>query len=118
MQNNDANSRLVYSTSSGAICPECAQALKSCVCRKIRQSVVPKTDGIVRCRYELAGRKGKGVTLITGLALNETGLLELAQKLKRQFGTGGSVKDQVIQLHGDFREPAAGELRKLGYGVK
>ena len=118
MENSDLNSRLVYSTSLGSICSGCGQAVGSCVCQKIKKTAVPKTDGVVWVRYEVKGRKGKGVTLITGLALSEVGLLDLAKKLKQRFGTGGSVKDYAIELQGDFRQPAALELRKLGYNVK
>jgi translation initiation factor 1 len=118
MENRDHNSKLVYSTSLGSICPECGQALDSCVCRNLKQEIVPNTDGVVRLRYEIKGRKGKGMTLVTGLALSEIGLLDLAKKLKQQFGTGGVVKDYVIELQGDFREKVAQELRKLGYCVK
>jgi translation initiation factor 1 len=118
MASEDLNSKLVYSTGQGAICPECAQALASCLCRQIKRFCLPDTDGWVRLRYETSGRKGKGVTLITGLALNEAGLLDLAKRLKQQFGTGGAVKDYTIQLQGDFRQPAAQVLRELGYEVK
>jgi translation initiation factor 1 len=114
----DSGSRLVYSTGQGAICPECGQVIDSCICRQMKKAVVPGTDGVVRLRYELKGRKGKGMTLITGLALSENGLLELAKKLKQRFGTGGCVKDYAIELQGDFRRQAAQELRKLGYLVK
>jgi len=114
MKNNDLGTNLVYSTSQGEICPGCAQAMNSCVCRDIKKSAVPDTDGVVRLRYE-KGRKGKGMTLISGLALNEAALLELAKKLKQRFGTGGSVKDYTIELQGDFRKQAEQELRKLGY---
>lgn len=118
MKNSDLNSRLVYSTLLGSICSECEQPTDKCACHHIKKMVVPKTDGVVRVRYEVKGRKGKGVTLITGLALNEVGFLDLAKKLKQRFGTGGSVKDYAIELQGDFCQPAALELRKLGYDVK
>ena len=114
MKNNDLGSNLVYSTSQGAICPGCGQVIANCVCRDMKKTVVPKTDGVARLRYE-KNRKGKGMTLISGLALNETALLELAKKLKQGFGTGGSVKDYTIELQGDFRKQATQELRKLGY---
>lgn len=71
--------------------------------------------GVVSLRYETKGRKGKGMTLITGLPLSETGLLDLAKKLKQRFGTGGSVKDYIIELQGDHRDAAEQELRRLGY---
>lgn len=109
------NSNLVYSTLQGPICPGCRKAIGSCVCRDMKKAVVPGTDGVVRLRYETKARKGKGMTLITGLALSESGLLDLAKKLKQRFGTGGSVKDYTIELQGDFREQSAQELRKLGF---
>ncbi len=109
------NSNLVYSTLQGSICPGCGKVIGSCVCRDMKKAVVPSTNGVVRLRYEAKARKGKGMTLITGLALSESGLLDLAKKLKQGFGTGGSVKDYTIELQGDFREQAAQELRKLGF---
>ena len=115
MEDNNSNSRLVYSTSVGSICPACSQPVKSCVCRKIKKKVVSQTDDKVRLSYETTGRKGKGVTLITGLPLSEEKLLVLAKQFKSQFGIGGSVKDKTIELQGDQREKAAVELSRLGY---
>ncbi len=118
MKLDDSNFRLVYSTSVGAICPGCAQPVDNCVCRKIKKAAVLNTGGVVRLRYETKGRKGKGMTLITGLPLSESGLLDLAKQLKQRLGTGGSVKDYVIELQGDHREQAAQELSRMGYLVK
>ncbi|MBI4706417.1 MAG: stress response translation initiation inhibitor YciH [Candidatus Omnitrophica bacterium] len=118
MKSDKPDSRLVYSTSQGQACPECAKPIKSCVCREIKMAAVPVADGVVRLSYDTKGRKGKGMTLITGLALSEQGLLDLAKQLKQMFGTGGSVKDYIIELQGDHRKLAAEELRKLGYCVK
>lgn len=67
---------------------------------------------------ETAGRRGKGVTTVFGLALNETGLLELAAKLKQRCGTGGTVKDGRIEIQGDQRERVTAELERLGFRVK
>ena len=78
---------------------------------------MPQTGGVVRLRYEIQGRKGKGVTLITGLPLSQERLLEVARQLKQKFGVGGAVKDYTIELQGDHRESAEQELRKLGYKV-
>ena len=113
MKSDDSESRLVYSTSHGSICPGCAKPAGACVCRAIKKAAVPKGDGSLRLRYETKGRKGKGVTLITGLFLSEEGLLELARKLKQRFGVGGSVKNRTIELQGDHREEVSQELRKL-----
>ena len=118
MKKDDLDSKLVYSTLQGSICPGCGQAIDCCACHDIKKAAVPNTDGVVRLRYEIKGRKGKGMTLIPGLALSQDRLLDLAKKLKQQFGCGGAVKDYTIQLQGDFRKQTANELRKLGYCVK
>ena len=73
MDDNKTNSRLVYSTSQGRIPPERVK------------SAVPETDGVVQLHYETKDRKGKGMTLVTGLPLSESGLLNLAKKLKQRF---------------------------------
>ena len=80
--------------------------------------MVPNTNSVVRLSYEIKGWKAKAVTLVTGLALSEVGLLDLTKKLKQRFGTGKAVKDYTIQLQGDFRKQATQELHKLGYCVK
>lgn len=118
MRSNDSNFRLVYSTSDGSICPGCAKPVDSCACHEIKKAAVLNTDGVVRLRYEAKCRKGKGMTIIIGLPLSQAGLLDLAKKLKQRFGTGGSVKDYVIELQGDHREQTAQELRRMGYCVK
>ena len=119
MENSrNANSRIVYSTAHGQMCPECARPVDSCVCRKLKKTAVPKTDGFVCVRYEKKGRKGKGVTVIAGLPVNEEGLIRLAKDLKQRFGTGGTAKDGLIELQGDHRDQAAQELRKKGYFVR
>ncbi len=115
MKNNDLNSRLVYSTSLGSICQECTQPINDCICHKIKKAAAPDNGGVLRISRQTRGRKGKTATLITGLTLNETGLLDLAKRLKQRFGIGGSMKDYTIELQGDFREQAAQELRKLGF---
>ena len=118
MKSNDSNSRLVYSTSHGSICPGCAKPVNNCICHEIKKAVVVNTGRAICLRYETQGRKGKGMTLITGLPLSQTALLDLAKKLKQRLGTGGSVKDYTIELQGDHRKPAAQELRRMGYCVK
>ena len=67
---------------------------------------------------ETAGRKGKGVTVVSELPLNEDALKELATQLKNKCGTGGTVKDGRIEIQGDHRDTIAQELEKLGYKVK
>jgi len=102
MANKD--SRLVYSTDAG----------------RISQTDAPQivaTDGIVRIRRETKGRKGKGVTTVSGLDLPEAQIKILAKQLKQKCSTGGTVKDGVIEVQGDHREKLKVELEKLGHNV-
>jgi predicted translation initiation factor SUI1 len=72
----------------------------------------------VKVGRETAGRKGKGVTTIWDLPLDEAGMKELATLLKQKCGTGGTVKDGRIEIQGDHRDRITAELEKLGYQVK
>ena len=78
----------------------------------------PMGDGIVRIGRETKGRKGKGMTVITGVPLHPEGLKELAKRLKQQCGTGGTVKGHIIEIQGDHRDQLVLELQRLGYTVK
>jgi translation initiation factor 1 len=78
----------------------------------------PRGDGIVRVRRETQGRGGKTVTTISGVGLASDALAALASELKRRCGSGGAVKDWVIEIQGDHREVVVAELEKRGYTVK
>ena len=67
---------------------------------------------------ETKGRKGKGVTLIEGVLLAPSDLKTLAKTLKTRCGTGGTVKDGIIEIQGDFRDLLLDELKSRGYTVK
>ena len=69
----------------------------------------------VRVKRETAGRRGKGVTTIYDLPLNDAELRALAGKLKKRCGVGGSAKDGVIELQGDHRDVVLAELKAAGY---
>ena len=71
--------------------------------------------GRVKVRRETAGRRGKAVTTISGVPLDDAGLRELAGKLKKRCGVGGSAKDGVIELQGDHRDVVMEVLRAEGY---
>jgi predicted translation initiation factor SUI1 len=73
---------------------------------------------VVRVGRETKGRRGKGVTTVTDVPLDEAGLHDLAAKLKQACGTGGTVKDGRIEIQGDQRERLVGELERRGYRVK
>jgi len=75
-------------------------------------------DGMVRVARETKGRKGKSVTVISGVPLVGDVLEELATRLKKRCGSGGTVHEGVIEIQGDHRDTLVAELTKLGYGVK
>ena len=72
----------------------------------------------MRLHRETKGRKGKGVTLITGLALADTELKKLAKELKQRCSTGGAIKQGVIEIQGDQRKTLQQLLQDKGYQVK
>ncbi len=115
------DSRLVYSTESGRICPSCGNSTAKCTCKKKKvkkkQQIYPN-DGVVRIRREVKGRKGKMVTAIFGVPLDDKELKQFAKTLKRRCGTGGTVKDGVIIIQGDHRETLLHDVKKKGYTVK
>src|SRR5215471_19318360 len=84
----------------------------------VREKMPKKSAPVVRLGRETKGRRGKGVTTVADVPLDEAGLLELATKLKDRCGTGGTVKDGVIEIQGDQRDRLAAVLEGLGYKVK
>jgi len=98
------------------MCPGCGRPIAECECRQER--MIAAGDGIVRVSRQTKGRKGKGVTLVTGVPLDEQGLQELATDLKRKCGAGGTVRGATIEIQGDHRDLLVAELTKRGYTVK
>ncbi len=72
----------------------------------------------VRVGRETSGRSGKGVSVITGLPLTGDALAALATQLKKRCGSGGTVRDGVIEIQGDHRDTLVQELTRLGYPAK
>ena len=107
---------LVYSTGVGRRCPQCLRAVSECVCRG--KSKPAHGGGAVRVSRETKGRAGKGVSIISGLPLNEDQLAQLAAQLKKRCGAGGAVKDGTIEIQGDHRDVLVTELTKLGFQAK
>jgi len=107
---------LVYSTERGLVCPECRLPVAKCACR--HEASIPKGDGIARVRRETKGRGGKTVTTVDGIPLHGNALRDLASELKRRCGTGGTIKDGVIEIQGDHREAIVAELSRRGFPVK
>lgn len=106
---------LVFSTEQGRMCPDCRHPVSDCICK---EPAPPKGGGIVRVSRETKGRKGKGVTLVTGIPLNEKELKAYAKLLKAKCGTGGTVKDGVVEIQGDQRDTLVALLEQKGWTVK
>jgi predicted translation initiation factor SUI1 len=83
-----------------------------------KQEMPKKSAPVVRLGRETKGRRGKGVTTVSDVPLDEAGLLELAARLKDRCGTGGTVKDGRIEIQGDQRDRLAAVLEGMGYRVK
>ena len=118
-----SDTRLVYSTEHGRICPKCHQPGERCSCKKGKKgkggAAAPPSvpdDGVVRIHRETKGRKGKGVSRITGIPAERQS--EIARLLKQKCGCGGSAKNGVIDIQTDQRDLLAEEIAKLGFTVK
>jgi translation initiation factor 1 len=101
------NSKIVWSSTDGDL-------------RRARdpdRQARPATGGRVKVRRETAGRRGKAVTTVSDVPVGDDALRELAGRLKRRCGVGGSVKDGVIELQGDHRDVVVELLRRDGYDV-
>lgn len=116
MKNKLSMGGLVYSTEAGRMCPACRQAVAQCVCGQ--RSAVPAGDGVVRVSRETKGRGGKAVTLVKGLALDALALAALGKQLKAACGSGGTVKDGVIEIQGDHIDRVMVALKAQGHAVK
>ena len=117
LKDKDNNSTLVYSTGLGRMCPSCGKQSDTCTCKKEKNNPA-KADGNVRVERSTKGRKGKGVCLIKGIPFEDAQLNALAKQLKQLCGTGGTIKNSVIEIQGDHREMLVKELNKLGYNAK
>lgn len=88
------------------------------VAKVTRPPEVPKKPLTAKVGKETAGRRGKGVTTVFDVPLDDEALKELAAKLKQRCGTGGTVKDRRIEIQGDMRERIVTELEQMGFKVK
>jgi translation initiation factor 1 len=106
---------LVYSTDAGRMCPGCRLALAQCACQA---RAAPTGDGVVRVSLQTKGRGGKSVTQIKGLALDCVALALLGKQLRTACGSGGTVKDGVIEVQGDHCARIMLALEKHGHRAK
>lgn len=109
---------IVYSTDIGRRCPNCLRAAAECICKKGTPGRVAGAGAGVRVSRETQGRKGKGVTVITGLALPDAELQALATELKKRCGSGGSVMAGRIEIQGEHRDRLVEELNRRGFKAK
>lgn len=108
--------RIVYSTGQGSLCPNCRRAVRDCVCPKGAPGAAK--PGPIRVGREVKGRAGKGVTTVIGLPLSAAAIDALATGLKKRCGSGGTVRDGVIEIQGDHRDAIVAELVKQGWQAK
>ena len=104
---SEGEGRVVWSSSDGDL-------------RKARDPGVKarlEGGGRIKVRRETSGRRGKAVTTVAGVPIDDAGLRELAGRLKKRCGVGGAVKDGVIELQGDHRDAVLEVLRADGYDV-
>ena len=97
--------------------PPCRRPLSECMC-KAKAKAATAGDGVVRVSRQTKGRGGKSVTLIKGLALDSIALALLAKQLRAACGSGGTVKEGVIEVQGDHCELVVEALKKNGHNVK
>ncbi len=97
------------------MCPNCNAPLEQCLCH---QNTAIPTGGMVRLRKETKGRKGSTVTVITGIPLNDSELTDFCTHLKKRCGSGGTIKEGVIEIQGDHGTILREELAKQGWKVK
>lgn len=113
----DSNRRLVYSTDpqENQRCPRCRELLVNCTCPS--EEPVP-ANLTVKLRLEKSGRGGKAVTVLYDLPRNAAFLKELATRLKKACGTGGTAREESVEIQGDVRERLRQLLPTMGYKVK
>jgi translation initiation factor 1 len=110
---------IVYSTDVGERCPNCLRPVRDCICRRgTPGKPTVKPAGGVRVSRETQGRKGKGVTVITGLGLPPDELVALATELKKLCGSGGLAESGRIEIQGDHRDRLVEELIRRGWSAK
>lgn len=114
-----SNTRIVYSTDRGRVCPRCGWPADDCHCssQSTKQEPLP-TRIVAKLRIEKSGRSGKTVTVVDGLPRNADFLKQLSQELKRACGTGGAVLESGVELQGDLRDRVRELLARKGFSVK
>ncbi len=111
------------------MCPDCRKPIAECACKKVkaappwnaeqaRKDKHGPSDGVARVSRETKGRGGKAVTIVRGLGLEAAELDKLAKQLKAACGSGGTVKDGVVEVQGDHCDKVINLLQAQGHTVK
>ena len=108
---------IVYRSDVGRVCPGCQRPVAQCACKDQRGKAA-RAGGAVRVSRATQGRGGKVVSVITGLPLGDEALAALAAELKRRCGSGGTVRDGLIEIQGEHRDTLVAELLKRGYAAR
>jgi translation initiation factor 1 len=106
---------LVYSTDAGRMCPVCRAAVADCHCSAPSR---PAGNSVARVSRETKGRGGKVVTLVRGIDADEALLAALAKRIKTACGSGGTVKDGVVEIQGEHCERVLVFLKQEGFNAK
>ena len=111
--------KTVYSTDK-TVCRACGREV--CVCRRPASAPAGAParggQGQVRVGRETKGRKGAGVTVVTGLAMGEDRLRELLSACKKKLGCGGTLRDGILEFQGEHRDALVRHLATLGINAK
>ncbi len=92
--------------------------MAQCACKDSRGKAVRPGTGAVRVSRTTQGRGGKVVSVITGLPLGDAELSALAAELKKRCGSGGTLRDGVIEIQGEHRDTLVAELVKRGFAAR
>jgi translation initiation factor 1 len=103
------NSKLVYTTSGSNLCSSCGRALHKCKCESEARPIDTNIARTPQIQLEKKGRGGKEVTVISHLGLSGAQLLQLLQLIKKKLGTGGTLKNQSLEIQGN----RVAEVREL-----
>jgi translation initiation factor 1 len=111
------DSRSVFETGRGRLCPKCGWPENDCRCSSGGDEPVPAKITCV-LRLEKKGRGGKSVTVVANLPRNAPFLAALAAELKKACGTGGTATEDAVEIQGDQRERLRPLLAAKGYTVR
>jgi translation initiation factor 1 len=100
------------------MCAGCRRPVAQCACKSAQGKPLRSPAGAVRVSRQTQGRAGKSVTVIDRLPLADAALTALAGELKRFCGSGGTVKDGVIEIQGEHRDRLVAELIRRGFAAK